>query len=198
MYGLPDGFNSDFSQNSTLRQLELNRKMMKQNVALQKLAWLPTLGVQFNINWNAMSNGNAFRNQTFNPYSNVALALNVPIFSGGRKLYALRQAQVQMTELDLQKENLTDALNMQVELAIDNINRQVRQISASEEGMKQAAKAYQIMQKSFEIGAATYLNLRDSELANTSARLAYLQSIYNYLVSTSELDALLGKDTPAK
>lgn len=198
MYGLPDGFNSDFSQNSSLRQLELNRKMMKQNVALQKLAWLPTLGVQFNINWNAMSNGNAFRNQTFNPYSNVALALNVPIFSGGRKLYALRQAQVQMTELDLQKENLTDALNMQVELAIDNINRQVRQISASEEGMKQAAKAYQIMQKSFEIGAATYLNLRDSELANTSARLAYLQSIYNYLVSTSELDALLGKDTPTK
>lgn len=198
MYGLPQGFNTDFSQNSSLRQLDLNRKMMKQNVALHKLAWLPTLGVQFNINWNAMSNGNALKNQTFNPYSNVALALNLPIFSGGRKLYALRQAQVQMTELDFQKENLTETLNMQVELAVDNINRQVRQIAASEEGMKQAAKAYQIMQKSFEIGAATYLNLRDSELANTSARLAYLQSIYNYLVSTSELDALLGKDTPAK
>ena len=61
--------------------------------------------------------------------------------------------------------------------------------------MNQAAKAYQIMQKSFEIGAASYLNLRDSELANTSARLAYLQSIYNYLVSSSELDLLLGKET---
>lgn len=198
MYGLPGNFTPDFSQNSSLRQIDLNRKLSRQNVALHKLAWLPTLGVQFNLNWNAMSNGNAFRNQTFNPYSNVALALNIPIFSGGKKLYALRQAQVQLTELELQRENLTNALNMQVELAIDNINRQVRQIAASEEGMKQAAKAHQIMQKSFEIGAATYLNLRDSELANTSARLAYLQSIYNYLVYTSELDALLGKEFPAK
>ena len=49
------------------------------------------------------------------------------------------------------------------------------------------------MQKSFEIGAASYLDLRDSELADTQAQLAYLQAIYNYLVSTSELDNLLGK-----
>ena len=49
------------------------------------------------------------------------------------------------------------------------------------------------MQKSFDIGAASYLDLRDSELANTSAQLSYLQAIYNYLVSNSELDTLLGK-----
>ena len=99
--------------------------------------------------------------------------------------------------MEFQRENLVSSLNMQVELAIDNINRQVKQIAASEEGMRQAAKAYEIMQKSFEIGAATYLNLRDSELANTSAQLSYLQSIYNYLVSTSELDLLLGRDGTA-
>lgn len=194
MYGLPEGFNKDLNQNTTLRELDINKKLLEQNVSLRKLAWLPTLGVQFNINWNAMSNGNALRRQTFNPYSNVALALNLPIFSGGKKLFALRQAQVQLTELKFQRENLVNSLNMQVDLAVDNINRQVRQIAASEQGMRQAEKAYQIMQKSFEIGAASYLNLRDSELANTSARLAYLQAIYNYLVSTSELDALLGKE----
>ncbi|MDE6577739.1 MAG: TolC family protein [Muribaculaceae bacterium] len=194
MYGLPEGFDKGIGNNTSLRELDINKKLLEQNVALRKLAWLPTLGVQFNLNWNAMSNGNALRNQTFNPYSNVALALSLPIFSGGKKLYALRQAQVQLTEMKFQRENLVNSLNMQVELAVDNINRQVRQIAASEEGMKQAAKAYDIMQKSFEIGAATYLNLRDSELANTSARLSYLQAIYNYLVSTSELNALLGKD----
>jgi len=63
-----------------------------------------------------------------------------------------------------------------------------------QQAMTQAAKALEIMQKSFEIGAATYLDLRDSEMANTSAQLAYLQSIYNYLISTSELDTMLGKE----
>ena len=82
---------------------------------------------------------------------------------------------------------------MQVELAIDNINREARQIEASAEGMRQAGKAYEIMQKSFEIGAASYLDLRDSELANTTSQLSYYQAIYNYLVSYSELDLLLGK-----
>ena len=106
----------------------------------------------------------------------------------------LRQAQVQVAEIELQRENLVNSLNMQVDLAIDNINRQVKQIASSEQGMKQASKALEIMQKSFEIGAATYLDLRDSELANTSAQLAYLQSIYNYLVSTTELDTLLGRE----
>ena len=70
---------------------------------------------------------------------------------------------------------------------------EVEQISTSEKSVEQAVKAHEIMQKSFEIGAGTYLDLRDSELAETSARLVYLQAIYNYLVSTSELDALLGR-----
>lgn len=194
MYGYALEGDRSLARNTTLRSLELSKDLARQNVNLQKMAWIPTLGAQFNINWNAMSNGNALKHQEFNPYSNVALALNVPIFSGGSKLQKLRQAQVQVAEIELQRENLVNSLNMQVDLAIDNINRQVKQIASSEQGMKQASKALEIMQKSFEIGAATYLDLRDSELANTSAQLAYLQSIYNYLVSTTELDTLLGRE----
>lgn len=194
MYGYQLEGNRSLARNTSLRSLDLAHQLAKQNVTLQKMAWIPTLGAQFNINWNAMSNGNALKHQTFHPYSNVALALQVPIFSGGSKLQKLRQAEVQVTELELQRENLVNSLNMQVDLALDNIDRQVKQISSSEKGMLQAKKALEIMQKSFEIGAATYLDLRDSELANTSAQLSYLQSIYNYLVSTSELDTLLGKE----
>ncbi len=198
MYGLAPGFDRNISQNSSLRSLDIQKKMLEQNVTLKKYAWIPTLGVQFNLNWNSMSNGNAFKNQHFNPYSNVALALSIPIFAGGTKYNALKQAEVQLTEMKFQRENLVSGLNMQVDLAIDNINKQVKQISTSEQGVKQAKKAHEIMQKSFEIGAATYLDLRDSELADTSAQLAYLQAIYNYLVSTSELDALLGKEEALK
>ncbi|MDE6218815.1 MAG: TolC family protein, partial [Muribaculaceae bacterium] len=130
----------------------------------------------------------------FNPYSTVGLALSVPIFSGGSKYYGVKQTQVQLLEMSLQRENLVNSLRMQVDLALDNINRQLKQISTSEESVKQAAKAHEIMQRSFEIGAASYLDLRDAELADTSAQLAYYQSIYNYLVSVSDLDLLLGKE----
>lgn len=194
MYGYALDGDRSLSRNTTIRSLELSHKLAEQNVTLQKMAWIPTLSATFNINWNAMSNGNALKNQTFNPYSNVGVALQVPIFHGGSKLQKLRQAEVQVKELNLQRETVENSLNMQVDLAIDNINREAQQIKSSEDGMKSAGKALEIMQKSFEIGAATYLNLRDSEIANTAAKLAYYQSIYNYLVSTSELDTLLGKE----
>ncbi len=194
MYGYQLGAERDLSRNTSLRTLDIQTKLLKQNLTLKKFAWIPTLGVSYNMNWNAMSSGNALKNQQFNPYSNVALALQVPIFNGLGRLNSVKQAKIQYDEMAYQRENLVNNLNMQVDLALDNINKQVRQIRSSEDGMKQAAKAYEIMQKSFEIGAASYLNLRDSEVANTSAQLAYLQAIYNYLVSTSELDTLLGKE----
>lgn len=194
MYGYALGAEADLSGNSSLRSLDIQTDIARKNVDLKKFAWIPTLGATFNISWLSLSNGNALKNQEFNPYSNVGLAVSVPIFSGGSKYYGLKQAQVQVNELALQRENLLMQLNMQKDLALDNINREARQIASSEQGMLQAAKAYDIMQKSFEIGAASYLDLRDSEIANTSARLSYLQSIYNYLVSASELDLLLGKE----
>lgn len=195
MFGVTAANNLSIANNTSLRSLEIQSKLAKQNVTLKKFAWIPTIGISYNLNWNAMSNGNALKNQEFLPYSNVGVQLQVPIFSGGSKYYGLKQAQVQQKELVYQKEDLTNSLKMQVDLAVDNINKQVKQIEASENGMKQAVKAYSIMQKSFEIGAATYLNLRDSELAKTQAQLSYFQSIYNYLVSTSELEALLGNES---
>ena len=182
------------ANNSSLKSLELSQKLAKQNVDLKKLDWLPTLGGSFNINWLSLSNGGMFNDVDFSPYSSVALSLSLPIFSGGTKWFALKQAQVQANELQLQKENLVNSLNMQVDLALDNIEKQVKQIDSSKIGVVQARKAHDIMQKSFQIGAASYLELRDAELADTSAQLAYFQSIYNFLISTSQLDMLLGKD----
>ena len=194
MYAYPLGAGDNISNNTSLRSLDIQQKLLDKTLQLRKFAWIPTLGVNYNMNWIAMSNGNALKNQQFNPYSVVALGISVPIFSGGSKYYAMKQTEVQLKELAFQRDYLVNALTMQVELALDNINREAEQISSNEKSMQQAKKAHEIMQKSFEIGAATYLDLRDSEVADTGAQLAYYQAIYNFLVSTSELDLLLGKD----
>lgn len=183
------------TDNPDVRSLALQTRLAKQNVELKKMAWLPTLGAQYSYNWSAMSNGNALKNQEFNPYSTLAISLSLPIFSGGSKYYAVRQAQVQHKELGLQRENLMNSLNMQVELALDNIEKELMQIQSNAEGVRQAVKAHQIMERSFQLGAATYLNLRDAELAETTAKLTYNQAIYNYLVSVADLNYLVGDDS---
>ncbi len=181
------------NSNSQLRLLELQTNTLRHGLEVQKASLYPTLSLAANYNWTSSNNGTPFSHLLWSPYSMIGVTLNVPIFTGGQRYYAIKQAQVQVNEMKWQKENLVRSLNMQVDLAIDNVNVNVKQIASNSESVSQAEKAHQIMERSFEIGAASYLDLRDSELALTRARLAYYQSIYNFLVANSDLELLLGK-----
>ena len=139
-----------------------------------------------------MSNGSPFKNFRWNPYSTVALSLSIPLFQGGQRVNRVKQAQVQVDQMRMQREDLERSVAMQVDVARDNIQLNVKQIASSAESVGQAERAHDIMSKSFNLGAASYLDLRDSELALTRARLAYYQAIYNYLVADSDLEQLLG------
>jgi len=50
------------------------------------------------------------------------------------------------------------------------------------------------VQKQYEVGLATWLDLNGAELALTNSQLLYYQSIYDYLVAQSELEYVLGKN----
>ena len=192
MYDNTLSLSRSIADNSDLRMLDIQTKTLKDALSVQKMSLLPTLALVANYNWTSSTNGTPFKNIMWNPYSVVGLTLSVPIFQGGQRYTRIKQASIQVQEMKWQRENLERTLNMQVDVAIDNIQKNVKQIATSSESVAQADKAHSIMEKSFEIGAASYLDLRDSELALTRARLAYYQSIYNYLVANSSLELLLG------
>lgn len=192
MYADVLAIDSDISRNADLKLFNYDTKLLEKNLELNKFAYLPTLALAANYNWTAMNNGSPFKDLRWNPYSNISLALSVPIFSGGQRYHKIKQTEVQLAEMRLQKQNLERSLAMQVDLAKENIVLNVKQIASSSETVGQADRAHKIMKESFAIGASSYLDLRDSELALTRARLGYYQSIYNYLIANSDLELLLG------
>ena len=192
MYGQTLAIDPDYSRNMDLRLLDIDARILQKNLKIQKLAYSPTLALTANYNWTSMNNGSPFSNLRWNPYSSVGVALSVPLFSGGQRLNKVKQVQLQVEEMRWQRENLERSVDMQVKVAIDNIKMNVKQISSCAESVGQAERAHTIQEQSFDIGATSYLNLRDSELALTQARLAYNQAIYNYLVAHSDLELLLG------
>lgn len=198
MYNVTMNINRSLDNNTDLRQLDLQTKMLQKTATLQKFAYIPTLGAQFNYNWISMSDGNMFKNFRFNPYSTIAVALNIPIFSGGSRFYKVKQAEANVAQMGFQRENLVRALDMQVEAQLDNISKSVKQINSNKLGVEQAEKAYKIMQKSFEIGSATFVTLNDAELALTRARLSYSQAIYDFLAGVSDVQKLLGTSDISK
>lgn len=192
MYDRTLGIDRSIDGNTDLRMLDLQTRSLRDALTIQKMSWYPTLSMSASYNWTSSNDGTPFKNLQWSPYSMLGLTLNIPLFEGGQRYHRIKQAQIQVDEMKWQRENLERNINMQVDLAIDNIKMNVKQIASNSESVKQADKAHSIMEKSFEIGAASYLDLRDSELALTRARLAYFQSIYNYLVADSDLRQLLG------
>lgn len=182
----------NLDNNSELRMLGIQTRQLQDALTVQKMSWFPTLALNASYNWTSMSNGSPFKNFQWTPYSMVGLTLSFPIFQGGQRYSKIKQAEIQVNEMKWQSENLTRSIKMQVDLSIDNINKNAKQIASCSESVMQAETAHRIMKESFEVGAASYLDLRDAELALTRSRLTYYQSIYNYLVARSELELLLG------
>ncbi len=194
MYADALAIDTDYSQNTSLRMNDLQAETLRQSVRVAKMAWYPTLALTANYNWTSSSNGSPFKNFRWDPYSVVGLTLNVPLFQGGSRWNKIRAAEVQVEQNRLTREDLERSVAMQVDLAVDNIKLNVEQIASNAESVAEADRAHKIMEQSFEIGAASYLDLRDSELTLTRSRLTYYQSIYNYLIARSELQLLLGKE----
>lgn len=192
MYDRTMSIDTNLQNNTDLRQLDLQTDYLKKTLEVQKMSWYPTLTGSVNYMWNSMSNGSPFKDFRWTSSSTAALSLSVPLFQGGQRYHKQKQAEIAYKEMTWQRENLVRSLNMQVRTQMDNIQKNIKQISANEAGVEQATKANKIMEKSFQIGAASYLDLRDSEDALMESELSYFQSIYNYLVAESDLQLLLG------
>ena len=186
------GSDTTLANNTNLKSLDLQTDYLKKVLDVQKMAWYPTLTGSASVMWHSMNNGSPISGFRWSRASNVGLTVAFPIFQGGQRYYKQKQAEIAVEEMKWQRENLERNLHMQVATQNDAIAKNLKQIESNEAGVHMAEKANDIMQKSFKIGAATFIQLRDTEDALMAARLAYYQAIYNYLVAESDLEYVLG------
>ena len=90
--------------------------------------------------------------------------------------------------------NLERVLWLSVTSNLNSIDKAIADFESSGESVKMATRAFGIVQKQYEIGMATWLDLSDAELALLRSQLIYYQSIYDYLMAQAELEHVLGKN----
>lgn len=184
---------TSLTENSDLKQLDLQALQLKKTLTMQRFDYLPTLSLTGMYQWSAMNNDFRFKNYLWNPYSIVGLSLSVPIFSGGSKFYTLKQTRVSMTQLDLQREETERNLQLAVRQYRDDMSTAIKQFDAARKGVEQAERGYRISQKRYDTGAGTLLEVNDSQLALTQAQLNFNQAIYNYMIAKSDLEKIAGQ-----
>lgn len=179
--------------NTDLKQMDLQAKQLEKTMTMQKFDYLPTLSLTSMYQWTAMNNDFKFKNYMWNPYSMIGVSLSVPIFSGGSKFYKIKQTKNSIEQLNLQREDTQRNLQLAIKQYIDNMNTCVKRFDASQKGVEQAERGYMISQKRYDTGAGTLLEMNDSELALTQARLNFNQAIYDYMAAKADLEKVLGQ-----
>ena len=180
-----------FENNTNLLQLKLQDEMLNRTIKMTKFQYIPTLSAQFSYNYMAL--GNTF-DMNWNPYSMVALSLNIPIFDGFLKRNNIRQYQKTQDILRLNIEDVERNLNIAMENYRNEMNTSVKRYTAAETTLEMAQKSYDISQKMYEVGKATLVELNDAQLALTQAQLTMSQAIFQYMTNKAAIEELMGID----
>lgn len=213
---------TDISNNSQLRQLDIQAELLQQNLKLTQTSRMPSLVAfgQFSYSGNdmqrpdfsAMMGGGAAGGTTGgatgdagtaeavkksfywqHPIS-VGLQLSVPIFSGFKNTNKVKQVRNQIRQLDIQRDYLAKSTDVQVRTSINNLLTAREKMFANEKTVAQAQKAYDISNTRYKAGAGTILELNTAELSLTQAKLNYSQAIYDYLSAKADYDKIIGKE----
>jgi len=183
--------------NSDLKQFDLQTDKVQKLYEMQKLQYAPSLVSSFHYTYISQNNDFKFKDYRWDPYSTVGITLSVPIFNGGQRRYNLKQTETQLFQLRYQRVDLERNLKLAVKNNIDLINKNVKQIMATQSSVEQAKKGYEITLKRYETGLGTIVELNTAALAVTNAELQYKNAIYDYLAAKADLEKVLGyKITP--
>ena len=180
--------------NTTMKQLELNRLMLQKNIKSLRTNFMPTIGLGYSYQYQSMNNDswNIF-DYHYSGSSSLVFNLSIPLYKASN-FTKLKSNRIQMRQLDQNRIDTERKLNMQIISYQDNMAASSEQVSSNKENVMQAEKAVQIAGKRYEVGKGTVLELNTSQVQLTEAELTYNQSIYDYLVAKADLDQVLGRD----
>ena len=181
-------------RNATMRQIAIQAEELANAVKMQQYASLPTLSLAFSYSLNAMTNDFKFSEYKWSPYSYVGLSLAIPIFAGGRRTNAVKQARVQSRELELQRLDTERQLKISIRQQLNTMETAMNSLSAAQESVESATKAYDIASKSYDVGRSTLTDLNAAQLALTQAQLSVSQAIYSFVTAKAQLEQILGID----
>lgn len=185
-------YDTSVENNSTVKQLEIQERMLSKNYEMQLAKYYPTLSAQMGYNWIAMEDNFKFNNYKWNPYSTGTIALTIPIFSGGQRYNELRKTRVQQEQLALQKEDAIRQLEISVMQVLNSLETCLKQYDAAQKTIEAAQNGYEIAKSRFDVGSGTLLELQDAQLGLLQARLNLNQAVYTYMTLKSNLDKILG------
>ena len=184
----------DLSNNSSLKQLDLQSELLFKQRKMLQAAFQPTLALVGSYQCQSISNTNwNIGKYNWSNAASVTLSLSIPLYKASN-FTSLKTNKIQQAQLIETRTNTERMLNMQAQSYMDNMTASAEQLQSNKAAVELAEKGVEISQKRYDVGKGTILELTNSQVSLTNTRLSYNNTIYDYLVAKSDLNKVLGKE----
>jgi outer membrane protein TolC len=185
----------DFSRRIEYQSLQTQRNLQVANLRYQKLAFIPTISLngQYNFNYFNDNFSKVYANNFPNSY--VALTAAFPIFQGGKRRFNIKAAEWQVTRVDWDIVNTKNSINSEYATALANYKANLANYQASKENVALAQEVYDVLDLQYRNGIKTYLEVITAQTDLRTAQINYFNALYQLLSSKTDVQRALGQIT---
>lgn len=190
--GFKDIVEKAYAGRAELQRLRLNEKEAE---AQRKLANAESrMRVDLNVKYGFSARLTSdLVDPTFTSWSfNLNFAL--PLFDGGRRAGLVEQAIAGERIARLTRSQVEDAISLEAQTAIDELHRAEQTVQAARASVTEAERVLNMMEQNYKYGAATTLDVQDSQTAVSVARINLYQSLHDHTVARAQLRYVTGQD----
>ena len=178
---------SALSERPDLRALELNRKNAETSVSLARTDYVPSLNLMGQVDWNSdRFGGNDAKSWA------VMAVLQWNLFDGLVTRSNVRQASATAARTRAMEEQMRAAVQLEVKKAYYDLEASQDRIATTSSSVQEAEEGLRIVQKRYEAGMTTLVDVLGAENALIRARTNALQALYDNNVADAELKLAAG------
>ena len=176
-----------FKNRPELLATDLRVKASEESIGLAKKGYFPV--ITGNTSYSRASSADvSLREEGWN----AGVVITFPIFSGFLTHHQVQEsiatANAAKANYDVLKQNIT----LEIQQAFLNLRAAEERIPTAELGAKQAAENLEIATGRYNAGVGNPVEVTDAQVAETNAKTAYIQALYDYNVSVANLDKATG------
>lgn len=199
-------------QRADLEQARLGIKLQEVQAKVASADYFPTLNAFANIGYIgnvpgsrqsivadpddpfsfSVTNNGIFSDPYWDLTASVGFRLSWNLFNGFQSHNRIQQQKIAVERAELQHEQLTQAITLEVQAAIRRLESTQLQIVSQRQNVERAELNYAHANARLLEGVASQLEERQASELLDESRLTYLQAVHDFLAARSALEAAIG------
>jgi outer membrane protein len=190
VYGqVADLYEYALSNRNDYQSMRYQLESSQHQLTIARSGLFPSLSANYGFSSSFNDPANIFNQKVYS----VGLSLNIPIFSNWNTEYSIQAADIGVKNTNEDLKTLELNIKSQVKIADLNLQTAKQQLDASDVALTSSRESWKIETETYNLGAATYLDLQLTYNNYLQARYNRISNEYNYLIAYYTLLNSLGR-----